>query len=166
MLKEVDTLSPGIISLIVVAIIVAVYLYAEHKKSGRYFGKGVYLSRKEKQQLAFFKQIYTPITEKIDLPSINKDGYEFEDVALSAREIPYTPPIPEPADIKKLTKDQNVKIVVIDQHGESQRVWVRLTDAQYPVFDGKLLNNPFDIEELEDGTKIRLHSNHILQIES
>ena len=85
-------MSPGIISLIVVAIIVAVYLYTEHKKSGRYFGKGDYLSRKERKQLAFFKQIYTPITEKIDLPSIDKDGYEFEDVALSAREIPYNPP--------------------------------------------------------------------------
>ena len=159
-------MSPGIISLIVVAIIVAVYLYAEHKKSGRYFGKGDYLSRKERKQLAFFKQIYTPITEKIDLPSIDKDGYEFEDVALSAREIPYNPPIPEPADLKKLTKDQNVKIVIIDQQGEAQRVWVRITAAQYPVFEGKLQNRPFDIEGLDDETKIRLHSNHIMQIET
>ncbi len=159
-------MSPGIISLIVVAIIVAVYLYTEHKKSGRYFGKGDYLSRKERTQLAFFKQIYTPITEKIDLPSINKDGYEFEDVALSAREIPYSPPIPEPADLKKLTKDQNVKIVIIDQQGEAQRVWVRITAAQYPVFEGKLQNHPFDIDGLDDETKIRLHSNHIMQIET
>ncbi len=106
-------MNPEVISFIVVVVIVAVYLFKEHRKSGRYFGKSDHLTRKEKKQLQFFKEIYSPITENINLPSISKNGYEFEDVALSAQKIPYKPPIPEPSDIKNLKVGQKVKIVLI-----------------------------------------------------
>ncbi len=157
-------MNPEIISILVVAVIVTVYLYREHRKSGRYFGNSDYLTRNEKQQLETYKKIYSPIAENFDFPSISENGYEFEDVALSAQKIPYNPPIPKPSDLLKLKAGQEVKIVIVEKDGDSQRVWVQILDVKYPLFEGKLLNSPYDIEELNEEVEIRFHSNHILQI--
>lgn len=157
-------MDPNIISLIIVAIVVILFLYREHRKSGKYFGKKHYLNKKQKKQLERFKQIYTPISNPDNFPSIKSHGYEFEDVALSAQTIPYDPPIPEPSEIESIKTKDNVKIVIIDKYEESQRVWVEISRSAYPDFDGILLNAPFDIEELKESHKIKIHSNHILQI--
>lgn len=158
-------MSPEVLSVIIVGVIVGVYLFREHRKSGRYFGKGKHLTSKEKKQLQTYKELYSPITDDITLPSFRKNGYEFEDVALSAQEIPYKPPIPKPTEIKDVKAGQKVKIVIVEKDGDSQRVWVEVLAAKYPVFEGKLLNTPFDIKELENGVETPFHSNHILQIE-
>ena len=159
-------MDPNILSIIIVSLIVIVFLYREHKKSGRYFGKNNYLTGREKKQLETFKKVYSPISDTEIFPSINSNGYEFEDVALSAQEIPYKPPIPMPSDIRKLKAKQNVKVVIVDKDGDSQRVWVQISAIKYPILEGSLLNSPFDLEELESETKIQFHANHILQIET
>ena len=154
----------NVISVAITMMVVTGFLIAEHQKSRRYFGKKSPLTRKEKDQLRFFKENYTPITGNLNFPTIKHNGYLLEDIALSAQEVPYTPSPPKPAEIQKISAGQEVKIVLKEADGDCQRVWIQITDANYPIFRGILLNTPFDIEGLKDGDEILLHANHILQV--
>ncbi len=157
-------MDPNIIALLIVIVVVVLFLFREHKKSGKYFGKSSGIDKKQEKQLELFKKLYTPIADPDSFPTISSHGYEFEDVALSAQTVPYDPPIPIPAEIETIkTKDQ-VKIVLLDREEEAQRVWVEIALSSYPYFDGILLNTPFDIEELCENDKLTIHANHILQI--
>jgi hypothetical protein len=104
-----------IISLTVAGLIALYYLRKEHIKSKSYFGEPRKYSKKEQAILDHYMSIYKPIPKNKNLPSLQRDGFELEDVSLTATQIIYDHPLPAAAEIDKLRERNLVKLVFIDK---------------------------------------------------
>ncbi len=154
-----------IISLLIVGIIVFYFLRKEKVKNDTYFGRQRKLTRKEKQILEHYTNLYKPIPNDKRFPNIKRDGFEIEDIALTATQIVYDNPIPEKEDIDRIEKGNLVKLLFSDKDNNVERMWVEVSGIESNIFMGVLRNDAFEIDNLEDGKTIYFHSNNIYEID-
>jgi hypothetical protein len=155
-----------IISLIVVVIIVVYFLRKEKTKSDEYFGKPKKYSKKELAILDHYKSIYKPVPDNKNLPDLQRDGFELEDISLTATQIVYNSPIPKSEEIERIKKGDLVKLLFADVDGYVERMWVEVVEHSNSFFKGILRNDSIDFDNLKDGKFIHFHSNHIYEIDS
>jgi hypothetical protein len=158
-------MSIQIISLIIVGLIV-IYFLRKKKKDDNYFGKQRKYNKKELAILDHYKSIYKPIPNDKRLPNIKRDGFELEDVALTATEIVYDNPIPATEQIGKLKTGDLVKLLFRDKDDYVERMWVEVIEHNDNIFKGLLRNDAIELEGLNEGKTIYFHSNNIYDIDS
>ncbi len=154
-----------IISLIIIGLIVFYFLRKEHEKHARYFGKSIKYNRKEQSILDSYKKVYKPIPNDKKFPTIQRDGFELEDIQLSATQIIYDNPIPTREEIEKVKKGDFVKLLFTDNDGYVERMWVEVLECGNNMFKGVLRNDAFELENLTDGVIIYFHTNHVYEID-
>lgn len=155
-----------IISLIIVGLVVVYFLRKEQIKNDNYFGKQRKYNKKEQAILDKFKSIYKSIPNDKRFPSIKRDGFELQDVALTATEIVYDNPIPTSEQIGKLKIGDLVKLLFTDKDGYVERMWVEVLEHNDNIFKGLLRNDAIELVDLNEGTTIYFHSNNIYDIDS
>jgi hypothetical protein len=155
-----------IISLIIVVIIVVYFLRKEKTKSDEYFGKPKKYNKKELAILDHYKSIYKAVPDNKNLPDLQRDGFELEDVSLTATQIVYNNPIPKTEEIEQIRKGDLVKLLFADVEGYVERMWVEVVELNNPFFKGILRNDSIDFDNLKDGKIVHFHANHIYEIDS
>lgn len=155
-----------IISLVIVGLIVVYFLRKEKAKDENYFGKQRKYNKKELAILDHYKSIYKPIPNNKRFPSFKRDGFELEDIALTATEIVYDYPIPATEQIEKVKIGDLVKLLFKDNEGNVERMWVEVLEHNDNIFKGFLRNDVTELEDMSDGTTIYFHSNNIYDIDS
>src|SRR5688572_30338120 len=93
-----------IISLVIVVVIVVYFLRKEKTKSDEYFGKPKKYTAKELAILEHYKSIYKPVPNNKNLPTLQRDGFELEDILLTATQLVYDNPIPTIEEIERIRK--------------------------------------------------------------
>jgi hypothetical protein len=155
-----------IISLVIVGLIVGYFLRKEKAKNDNYFGKQRKYNKKELAILDHYKIIYKPIPNDKRFPNIKRDGFELEDIALTATEIVYDNPIPTIEQIGKVKIGNLVKLLFTDKDSAVERMWVEVLEYNDNVFKGLLRNDATELDDLNDGKTIYFHSNNIYDIDS
>ncbi|MDL2313342.1 DUF2314 domain-containing protein [Bacteroidales bacterium OttesenSCG-928-B11] len=154
-----------IISLVIVGFITIYFLRKEKEKNDIYFGKQRKYNKKELAILNHYKSIYKPIPIDNRFPNIKRDGFELEDVALTATEIVYDAPIPTNEQIGGINIGDWVKLLFTDNDGCVERMWVEVLERNDTIFKGLLRNDAIEHEELNEGKTIYFHSNNIYDID-
>lgn len=77
---------------------------------------------------------------------------------------PETFKIPSKYDIAKLQVGEHVKLCFQEEGKTSERMWVKLTKIDGDKFEGKLDNDPFNLESIECGDKVSFNSKHIISL--
>jgi len=154
-----------IISLIVVGFVVLFFLRREQAREDRYFGKKRKYTKKEQAILDYYRSIYNPVPSDEKFPSLQRDGFEFEDISWMATQIVYDNPIPRREDIERVGNGDLVKLLFKDEDGYVERMWVEILERNGSSFKGLLRNDAVEFENLKDGTILHFHSNHIYQID-
>lgn len=138
------------------------YSKREADKAADYFGEPRPLTTAEKAQLARYTSQYQPVAPDPRLPALPHDGWEFVDIAFSATEMVYEAPLPSADELHALQAGDLLQVKVIDQEGDVQRLWVEYHQADHPLLQGTLQNDPFDLPTLRAEQPIWFHPNHIL----
>jgi len=138
--------------------IVSFYLYYIDKKK-----EEKELSEKNKGITESYKKKYKPFDLDSRLPIMSKDGFELEDIALTATEIVYEASIPNEEEINSLVKGDLVKLKFIDKNREIERMWVEYLTKEDGLHLGIVRNDFFD-NNLPYGNHVYFHSNHIFII--
>jgi hypothetical protein len=154
-----------IISLIIVAIIVVYFLRKEKTKSDEYFGKPKKYNKNELAILDHYKSIYKPIPDDKRFPNLQRDGFELEDILLTATQIVFDNPIPKTEEIERIRKGDLVKLLFTDNDGYVERMWVEVVEHNNQFIKGLLRNDAIEFDDLKDGSVIHFHSNHIYEID-
>jgi hypothetical protein len=81
------------------------------------------------------------------------------------REHPDTWQMPSVEERRSLAIGSVVKLAFEKSGGGGERMWVVITDADYPQFAGTLENTPVDIPGLAHGDVIRFESRNIIDLE-
>lgn len=155
-----------IISIVVVVLIAVYFLRKEKVKNDEYFGKQRKYTKKEKEILEHYKNIYKPIPNDKRLPNVKRDGFELEDIALTATEIIYKNPIPTKEQVEKVNSGELVKLLFTDKDGYVERMWVEVLERDNNIFKGLLRNDAVELNNLNEGKVIYFHSNNIYEIDS
>jgi hypothetical protein len=155
-----------IISLVIVVLIVVYFLKKEQAKHDDYFGKERKYNKKEQAILDHYKSIYKPIPKDDRLPNLKRDGFELEDIALTATEMLYDNPIPTTAAIEQIKNGDLVKLLFTDEYSYVERMWVEVLERNNNIFKGLLKNDAFEIDGLNEGKTLYFHSNNIYDIDN
>jgi uncharacterized protein YegJ (DUF2314 family) len=77
---------------------------------------------------------------------------------------PETFKIPNPSDLKKLTTGDLVKLIFAEEGKNSERMWVDITEADFPNFRGTLNNDPYQLKTIKFGDIVEFETKHIAVI--
>lgn len=150
---------------LVITLVITIYLvykgesakptsYTSDKPDGR-----------QRQVLDYYSSIYKPIPPDERLATLDKEGWELEDIAKTATEIIYDEPIPNDEAIKALTSGDYVKLKFIDAEGDIERMWVEYVKMEGGLHRAILRNTSFETNDLVDGRTIWFHPNHVFMID-
>lgn len=94
--------------------------------------------------------------------------WKLENVALIAKESPYTFYLPSEEVIKQLKIGDVVKLmfnceVENDQGWSAERMWVEITSREGGQFQGFLDNDPYYIPDIKAGDELSFNPHHIMQ---
>lgn len=154
----------NVAALAIAGAIALYYIIKKQRKDSGYFGDKVHHSNKELLILEQYKQKYVAAPEDNRLPTIKKDGYTLEDIALLATGMIFTHPLPDDAAKAALKPGDLVKLKFIDCDNDVERMWVKVNGLHNGLFYGELQNNSTSIADLESGSNIWFHYNHIFEI--
>jgi hypothetical protein len=101
-----------------------------------------------------------------NLPNLQRDGFELEDIRLTATQVVYDNPIPDTEEIERIGKGDLVKLLFADDEGYVERMWVEVVEHNIQFFKGILRNDAIDFDDLKDGKIVHFHANHIYEIDS
>ncbi len=156
----------NIVPFVIIGVILFYALKKQKRKEDKYFGKEVPLTKKELKILEKYKAEYTKILHDDRLPTFEKDGFELVDIAKSATEMVYDHPIPSRIEKEQVDKGKMVKLKVITQENEIERMWVEVVEKDGNILKGILKNDSLFNNELFIEKEIWFHINHIFEIEN
>lgn len=79
---------------------------------------------------------------------------------------PNTFHIPSTEEIMQLKKNDYAKVGFEEEGKLSEKMWVEINRIDGGKFEGKLNNDPFNLETIKDGDAVHFESKHILAIYS
>jgi uncharacterized protein YegJ (DUF2314 family) len=91
-----------------------------------------------------------------------REFYILEDGIELHRNSPHTFQIPSIQKKVALKKGDIVKLIFNQDKRMTERMWVIITKAKYPNYEGTLDNNPLFIDTIKYGDKIKFHANNIV----
>lgn len=91
-------------------------------------------------------------------------GYELEDCFEMNKKYPDTFEIPSHYYLRNLKAGQHVKLIFIEEGKSPERMWVQLTFIHYPYFQGRLDNEPFELETIKAHDEVKFTANNIASI--
>ncbi len=156
----------NIVAFSVVGVILFFYLKKEKRKTDKYLGKKVKLTRKEQSILDSYRKNYEPVPDDTRYASIDKDGYELIDVAMEATEVLYDNPLPTKKERSELKEGDHVKLKFMDPEGDVERMWVEVEKVEPGIFKGRLRNDSMDSEALREDKVVWFHPNHVFLIDT
>ncbi len=156
-----------LINILALAVAAGLAIYFTRKKSKEdkaYFGELSEPSASDKRIMAAYKKSYKPIPQDNRFATIEKDGWQLEDITFNATQFVYSNPLPTAAQKAELKTGRLVKLNFVDREGEVERMWVEVSGKEGELFKGILRNDSYGSDSLIDGKEIWFHANHIMQI--
>lgn len=80
------------------------------------------------------------------------------------QESPTTFYVPDRVEIMNLKVNDIVKLIFVEEDNRPERMWVHITEANYPNFKGTLGNDPIGLKHLKYKDLVEFEAHHIINI--